>query len=88
MFQNIADNTMQNENLKSNSRIWLILKELFKPQNVVAYVLTFLVSMININGAYIPLGLAMVAAALRKYSSGYCYLYLQFNRDRRCIWFK
>lgn len=66
MFQNIADNTMQNEseNFKRNMRIWLILKELFKPQNVIAYVLTFLVSMINIRGAYIPLGLAMVAAAL------------------------
>lgn len=66
MFQNIADNTMQNENenLKRNMRVWLILKELFKPQNVIAYVLTFLVSMIDIRGAYIPLGLAMVSAAL------------------------
>lgn len=64
MFQNIAENTMQNENFKRNMKILLILKELFKPQNVIAYVLTFLISMINIKGAYIPLGLAMVAAAL------------------------
>ena len=64
MFQNIAENTMQNENFKRNMKIMLILKELFKPQNVIAYVLTFLISMINIKGAYIPLGLAMVAAAL------------------------
>ena len=66
MFQNIAEGTMQNENesLKTNTKVLLILKELFKPQNVIAYVLTFLVSMINIKGAYIPLGLAMVAAAL------------------------
>ena len=66
MFQNIAGETMQNENenYKKNMRILLILKELFRPQNIIAYVLTFLVSMINIKGAYIPLGLAMVAAAL------------------------
>lgn len=64
MFQNIAEDTMQNENFKRNMKILLILKELFKPQNVIAYVLTFLISMIDIKGAYIPLGLAMVAAAL------------------------
>ena len=66
MFQNVAGETMQNENenYKKNMRILLILKELFRPQNVIAYILTFLVSMINIKGAYIPLGLAMVAAAL------------------------
>lgn len=64
MFQNIADDTIQNENLKRNMRVLLILKELFKIQNVIAYLLTFLVSMVNIKGAYIPLGLAMVAAAL------------------------
>lgn len=64
MFQNVAENTMQNENLKRNSKIVLILKELFKVQNIIAYVLTFLVSMVNIKGAYLPLGLAMFAAAL------------------------
>lgn len=74
MFQNIAEDTVQNQNLKRNSRLLLILKELFKFQNVIAYVLTFLVSMVNIKGAYIPLGLAMFAAALRKYSSSsYCF---------------
>lgn len=66
MFQNIAEETLpnDNENYKKKLRILLVLKELFRPQNVIAYVLTFLVSMINIKGAYIPLGLAMVAAAL------------------------
>lgn len=66
MFQNIAEETLpnENENYKKKLRILLVLKELFRPQNVIAYVLTFLVSMINIKGAYIPLGLAMVAAAL------------------------
>ena len=66
MFQNMAEGTMQkeSENYNKNIRLLLILKELFKPQNVIAYILTFLVSMIDINGAYIPLGLAMVAAAL------------------------
>ena len=43
MFQNVAEETMQNENSKRNMKILLILKELFKHQNVIAYVLTFLV---------------------------------------------
>ena len=63
MFQNVAQETMHNENTKRNIKFMLMLKELFKPQSIVVYALTFLISMINIKGAYIPLGLAMVAAA-------------------------
>lgn len=64
MFQNIVEDTMENENLKRKAKILLIIKELFKPQNVIAYILTFLVSMLQIRDVYIPLGLAMVAAAV------------------------
>ena len=66
MFQNIAEETMQNvnENVKNNSKFIKICKELFKIQNIVIYVLTFLVSMITVKDVYIPLGIAMVAACL------------------------
>ena len=66
MFQNIAEGNIQNdkEKVKLNNKIWLICKELFKFQNIVIYVITLLISMISIREAYIPLGLAMVAACL------------------------
>lgn len=66
MFQNIAEETMQNEreNIKINSKWVKILKELFKVQNVIIYILTFLISMITVKDTYIPLGIAMVAACL------------------------
>lgn len=66
MFQNIAEGNIQNEkeNVKLNNKFGLICRELFKFQNIVIYVMTLLISMISIKEAYIPLGLAMVAACL------------------------
>lgn len=66
MFQNIAEETMQNEkeNIKINARWVKLLKELFKAQNIVIYILTLLISMITVKDTYIPLGMAMVAACL------------------------
>lgn len=65
MFQNIAEDTVQNvNNNKTNSKIIRILKELFKVQNIIIYILTFLISMITVKDVYIPLGIAMVAACL------------------------
>lgn len=66
MFQNIAEETMQNEkeNININARWAKLLKELFKAQNIVIYILTLLISMITVKDTYIPLGMAMVAACL------------------------
>ena len=66
MFQNIAEETVQNvnENTESDSKIIRILKELFKLNNIIIYVLTFFISMITVKDVYIPLGIAMVAACL------------------------
>ncbi len=66
MFQNIAEETMQNEreNININARWAKLLKELFKVQNIVIYILTLLISMITVKDTYIPLGIAMVAACL------------------------
>lgn len=66
MFQNIAEETVQNvnENTEADSKIIRILKELFKLNNIIIYVLTFFISMITVKDVYIPLGIAMVAACL------------------------
>ena len=66
MFQNIAEETVQNvnENTEADSKIIKILKELFKLNNIIIYVLTFFISMITVKDVYIPLGIAMVAACL------------------------
>lgn len=64
MFQNFAEDTVQGENSKMNSKFLKICKELLKFQNIVIYILTFLISMISVTDIYIPLGMAMVAACL------------------------
>ena len=66
MFQNIAEETMQNEreNMKIDSKWVKVFKELFKVQNIIIYILTLLISMITVKDTYIPLGIAMVAACL------------------------
>lgn len=65
MFQNVAEMENQNEKVrdKSNNIIYR-LKEIFKYQNVIIYVLTFLMSMITIKEQIVPFGLAMVAACV------------------------
>jgi len=62
MFQNITEEVDTEESKKIN--IKPILKELFKAQNVVIYILTFLMSTISIKNDIFPFGLAMIAAAL------------------------
>lgn len=65
MFQNISDNdTFENTSEVRENRINLLLKELFKPRNCIIYILTFLLSMVEIKINVIPFGLAIVAACL------------------------
>lgn len=67
MFQNIADEEVQNDNIKeniNNSKIEYRLKEIFKIQNVIIYVITFMISTLSIKNANVPFGLAMVAACV------------------------
>ena len=63
MFQNITENVEERESIKTN-KIELIVKEFLKVQNVMLIVLTFLISMLSIEDAIAPFGLAMVAATL------------------------
>ena len=71
MFQNIADEEIQKDNINENikekindSKINYILKEIFKVQNIIIYIITFLISTLSINNANVPFGLAMVAACV------------------------
>jgi len=62
MFQNLTEEINAEERRKTN--IKPILKEIFKPQNIVIYILTFLMATLSIRNEIIPFGLAMVAACL------------------------
>lgn len=65
MFQNVADMENHNEEVreKSNDIIYR-LKEIFKYQNIIIYILTFLVSTLSIKEELTPFGLAMVAGCV------------------------
>lgn len=63
MFQNIADMDAQEENIKENNTIYR-LKNIFRYQNIIIYILTFLMSTLSIKGNIVPFGLAMVAACV------------------------
>lgn len=63
MFQNIADMDAQEENIKENNTIYR-LKNIFRYQHIIIYILTFLMSTLSIKGNIVPFGLAMVAACV------------------------
>ena len=65
MFQNISeDDSYNNIDEVEENRINLLLKELFKPRNCIIYILTFLLSMIEIKNEILPFGLAIIGACL------------------------
>lgn len=66
MFQNVAEIRNQKEEVREESKEIILyrLKEIFRYQNVIIYVLTFLMSMLSIKGEIVPFGLAMVAACV------------------------
>lgn len=61
MFQNISS---KDEKSINNIKALKILKELFKFQNLIIYILTFFISTLSIKGEIVPFGLAMVAACV------------------------
>ncbi len=65
MFQNIADMGSEQESINNKtSNIKYRLKEIFKYQNVIIYILTLLLSTLTIKNQIMPFGLAMVAACV------------------------
>ena len=65
MFQNVADMSNQNEEvIEKSNKIYYRLKEIFKYQNIIIYILTFLVSTLSIKGGIMPFGLSIMAACV------------------------
>ena len=65
MFQNVADVSMHEDNINENmTKIEYRLKEIFKIQNVIIYVLTFLISTLSLKNIEVPFGLAIVAGCV------------------------
>lgn len=62
MFQNMTDSV--DDNYIKNSKLKLVLKEMFKKNNIIIYILTFLVSSISIKSEIAPFGLAILAACM------------------------
>ena len=65
MFQNVADVSMHEDNINEKmTKIEYRLKEIFKIQNVIIYVLTFLISTLSLKNIEVPFGLAIVAGCV------------------------
>ena len=65
MFQNIADMGSEQESINNKKKdLKHRLKEIFKYQNVIIYILTLLLSTLTIKNQIMPFGLAMVAACV------------------------
>lgn len=63
MFQKMADDLKQNEEkLNIDDKKIKILKEIFKVQNLIVYIISFFVSTITIKGDIAPFAMAMFAA--------------------------
>lgn len=60
MFQNISNEEMQEE---KEYRKRIDLKSLFTVNDIVLYIITFLISMVNFDEDFSPFGLAIFAAA-------------------------
>lgn len=65
MFQNIADMGGAEENVnKESNNIKYRLKEIFKYQNIIIYILTLFMSTLSINGEVFPFGISLIAACV------------------------
>ena len=66
MFQNVAENNnVHKEEYDINiNNVKYRLKEIFKYQNLVIYLLTFLISTLSVKNEIVPFGIAMVAACV------------------------
>lgn len=63
MFQNLADNIeLEQKDVKVNNRKEL-LKEIFTVQNIIIYIISFLVSMVSIKDGIAPFAMAFFVAA-------------------------
>ena len=64
MLQGVSNQSSQSKLNLDFKKIKLICKDIFKYQNVIIYILAFLVSAVSLKGQAIPFGLAILAACL------------------------
>lgn len=65
MFQNVTGmGSAEKKERSTSSSVQYRLKEIFKYQNIIIYVLTLLMSTLSIKGEIVPFGLAMLAACV------------------------
>ena len=62
MFQSVSELDSKQEVV--NNKIIYRLKEIFRIQNIVIYILSFLISMLSIKGKLMPFGLSIIAACI------------------------
>ncbi|MBR3132852.1 MAG: SpoIIE family protein phosphatase [Clostridia bacterium] len=64
MFQNLAEEIMQKkEDVKFNKIKTNLIGRVFKIQNIIVYILSFLISTVKVDDSIAPFGMAMFAAA-------------------------
>ena len=64
MFQNLAEESVQNkEDVKPNNLKSNIISRVFKIQNIIVYILSFLIATVKIDDSITPFGMAIFAAA-------------------------
>lgn len=66
MFQNIPmdgyDDSIENEDILKKEKFKNIIKTSFTKQNIIIYIIAFMLSMVSFGGTSVPFGLAIVAA--------------------------
>lgn len=65
MFQNISDNYEEeigSENGQTNNRLKQISNQLFSKQNIIIYILSFMISTVSFGGEMAPFGIALLGA--------------------------
>lgn len=67
MYQTVADSVDNNKINKRKENLKLILSEVFKFQNVIIYILAFLVSTVTIKDGAAPFSIAIVASCVGNY---------------------
>lgn len=75
MFQNITDNSQNDENEKTSIKRKIDIRSLLNINDIVIYILSFMISTVSFNSEFAPFGLAIFAAACsNKLALGFIYI--------------
>lgn len=94
MFQNIdieekeENEVVEESTIDKKEKIKQILKKLFKVQNILMYVISFMLSTVSSINGMAPFGLAIFAAALSNAMPARNNIHSNTNRDKPKVWRK